>query len=193
MPVSTPPNKISHKFAYKILLSAFCGIHVPLIGMLLYFMWAKDASTPLRIILIILILTLLATAATLWLLKNMIKPIHKGANALQNYFSSNTMPDLPSKSKDELGVLFQQVEYLMFILQRTITERDRVMELAITSNKDFQDSLKRFMDAKHDAIEQNNPNQMKQAVEAMVADAMNKLGSAENILQSIEQRKSSLN
>ena len=94
---------------------------------------------------------------------------------------------MPKNSNDELGILFQQVEYLMFILQRTVSERDHILEVAITSNTDFQQYLKQFGDAKESAFQQNNEDNMKAALEGALSAAKSKLDSAGQILHTFGQ------
>ena len=64
MEVSAPATKMTHRFAYKVMACAFCGIHIPLIGMMIYFFSISGTPSTLRIIFAVLIFTLAATAAT---------------------------------------------------------------------------------------------------------------------------------
>lgn len=183
MNVITPPDgKITHKFAFKVMASAFCGIHIPLIGMMIYFFSISGTPSVLRILLAILIFTLTGTAATLLILNRMMRPIQKGTLALRRYITSKEIQPMPEHKGDELGVLFQQVEYLMFILQKTVSERNHILEVAITSNTDFQRSLKHFVEAKEIALEQQSGDKMKAALEEVLSAARSKLESAGQIL-----------
>ena len=136
--IAPPAAKITHKFAFKVMACAFCGIHVPLIGMMVYFYSISGTPSTLRIIFAILIFTLVGAASTLVAINLMMRPIQTSNKVLQQYITSREIHPLPKHSNDELGILFQQVEYLMFILQRTVSERDHILEVAITSNTDFQ-------------------------------------------------------
>lgn len=192
MEPKAPPTKMSHRFAFKVMACAFCGIHIPLIGMLVYFFSISGTPSTLRILFSILIFTLVGTGATLLILNRMMRPLQSGNKAIQEYITSWQMPSLPKHSNDELGVLFQQVEYLMFILQRTVSERNKILEVAITSNDEFQQSLKQFIDAREAAFAKDDPSKMRAALEEVLHTVQAKLASATHILHTFEQPSSRL-
>jgi hypothetical protein len=183
MNVLTPPNgKITHKFAFKIMACAFCGIHIPLIGMMIYLFSLPGTPSTLRILLGVLVFTLISASSTLLILDRMMRPIQNGSKALQQFISSREIQSMPGHSGDELGILFQQVEYLMFILQKTVSERNHILEVAVTSNSDFQLSIKQFVNAKETAFLQHNEDKMKAALEEVLSSAKSKLENAGQIL-----------
>jgi hypothetical protein len=180
--ITPPSGKITHRFAFRVMASAFCGIHIPLIGMMIYLFSIAGTPSTLRIIFAVLIFTLIGAASTLLILNRMMRPIQTGSKALQQFISSREIQPMPDHSNDELGILFQQVEYLMFILQRTVSERNHILEVAITSNGDFQQSLKQFVNAKEAAFLQHSEDKMKAALEEVLSSAKSKLESAGKIL-----------
>jgi hypothetical protein len=179
----TPPSaKITHKFAFKIMASAFCGIHVPLVGMMIYLFSISGTPSALRIIFAVLVFTLMGASVTLLVLSRMMRPIQTGSQVLQRFISSREIQSMPDHAGDELGILFQQIEYLMFVLQKTVSERDRILGVAITTNEDFQQSLKQFINAREDAFLQRDDNKMKAALEDVLSSVRLKLESAGQIL-----------
>ncbi|TDW96040.1 hypothetical protein [Dinghuibacter silviterrae] len=181
------PAKMTHRFAFKIMVCAFCGIHIPLIGMLVYFFSVSGTPSTLRILFAILIFTLAGTGATLLIISRMMRPLRSGNLALQQYISTWQLQALPKHSNDELGILFQQVEYLMFVLQRTVTERNKILEAAITSNEDFHRSIQQFIEARDAAYIHDDPGQMRAALEDVLLTVQAKLASATHILHTFEE------
>jgi hypothetical protein len=55
------------------------------------------------VFLITLVLTLLATGTTLYVLRKLLAPMNAAKNALGNYLSRRELPDLPSGFQDEAG------------------------------------------------------------------------------------------
>jgi len=194
METTAPPiGKVSHRFAFRVMTCAFCGIHIPLIGMLIYLYSVSGTPTAFRIILVVLGLTLAGTAATILILNHLLHPLKTGSKALRQYLVTHTLPSMPRFSNDELGILFQQVEYLMFILQKSVSERNRILDVAITSNTDFQQSLHQFVKAREAALLHGDDDRMKVALEEVLAHAQTKLDSAGRILHTFGETAQAVN
>jgi len=116
------------KYSYKFLFVAFLGIHVPLLGILFYTLFVSDVST-VTIILIILGLTLAATAVTLLALNNLLLPIIKGKVALYNYVQNKEIPQLPIHYKDEVGEVLKNIQFTIESLDAVSQEKEDVAEL----------------------------------------------------------------
>jgi signal transduction histidine kinase len=83
------------KYSYKFLFIAFLGIHVPLIGTIIYMVFGDDTTlTHENIILMVLSFTLIATAATLFVLNQLLEPLIIAKNALEAYIQSRALPSL---------------------------------------------------------------------------------------------------
>ena len=63
-------NFLKKSYAFKFLFVAFIGIHIPLIGMLFFVLYGSKTISAHRILLFALVMTLLATVATLYFLKH---------------------------------------------------------------------------------------------------------------------------
>lgn len=188
MELKAPPdNKVNNRFAFRVLACAFAGIHVPLIGMLIYLSSVPGTPSTLRILFGILVLTLAATGVTLLVLHRMMQPIQTGNKAIREYLTSWHIQPMPKHTNDELGVLFQQIEYLMFVLQKTVTERNRILDIAITSNEDFQESLRQFISARENAFVAGDPAKMRAALQEALQTVQAKIQTATHILHTFEQ------
>ena len=109
---------LKKSYAYKFLFVTFIGIHIPLIGLLFYVLFGEQSVSTHSIIVFTLIMTLLATAVTLLVLKRLIKPIEKASKALSNYRNNRILSDLPMEFEDEAGLLLRNI-------QKSISENEK--------------------------------------------------------------------
>lgn len=116
------------KYSYKFLFVAFLGIHIPLLGIIFYALFATSISTT-TFILITLGLTLAATALTLRILNALLEPIIKGEMALKEYVSHNKVPNLPISYTDEVGEMLKNIQYTIECLDEVDQEKQDVIEL----------------------------------------------------------------
>ena len=106
-------NKLSWPKSYsgKFLLISFIGIHIPLIGLILYLLPSGELlGAQLPIILAALVSTLLGMLATLWMLAKLLKPLTLTSKALQEYIEDRTIPKLPTEYDDEAGKLMANTQ-----------------------------------------------------------------------------------
>ena len=84
-------------YSGKIMLSAFSGTHVPLIALVLYLVFAAsiDLRSSFGVLAIVLVATLFGTAATLYALHALLRPVSLASEALCDYLDSNKVPSLP--------------------------------------------------------------------------------------------------
>ena len=76
----------------------------------------------------------------------------------------------------------------MFVLQKTVSERNKILEVAITSNGDFpKQSLQQFVEAREAAFSLDDRSKMKSALEEVLRSAQSKLESATHILHTFGQ------
>lgn len=108
-------------YSLKFLFISFIGIHIPLIGIIIFLLSSSGSLEKSSIIIITLVLTLVATASTLLILNSLIKPLIYSKNALQDYISEKKLPNLPTHYKDEAGVL-------MCLIQQNILQLDSLLK-----------------------------------------------------------------
>jgi diguanylate cyclase (GGDEF)-like protein len=99
----------------KLMLIAFLGIHVPLIALVLYLVFAAstDLRASLSVLVIVLIATLFGTVLTLCALYALLRPVSLASKALYEYLDSGTMPSLPTNFTDQAGRLMANVQYVI--------------------------------------------------------------------------------
>ncbi|MDN3491661.1 sensor histidine kinase [Winogradskyella bathintestinalis] len=116
------------KYSYKFLFVAFLGIHIPLLGILFYTLFASNISTT-KLVVAILGLTLAATGLTLHILNKLLVPIIKGEMALNAYVKNNTLPTLPLTYSDEVGQILKNIQLTIERLDEIDKEKQDVTEL----------------------------------------------------------------
>lgn len=117
----------------KFLLTAFVGVHVPLISVLL-FMAARalDWGTTLPILLVTLVATLLGTFATLYVQGRLLAPVLNASAALDAYVERREIPTLPTGYEDEAGRLMRNAQACIEHLDRLVTLKNDL--LAVVSH-----------------------------------------------------------
>ena len=117
-------------YSAKFLGIAFIGIHVPLLGLVTWLTLRPLGSlNGLTILAITLVLTLVATGITLFLLNQLIAPIHLTHQALRQYLTTQTLPQLPDQYHDEVGTLMRDVDYSLHTLDQLIQEKKDLIYL----------------------------------------------------------------
>ncbi|MEZ5008520.1 MAG: HAMP domain-containing sensor histidine kinase [Chitinophagales bacterium] len=122
--------KMLKRYSYKFLFVAFIGIHVPLIGIIVFIILTQGNSlTPLSIIMISLILTLFATGVTLYFLDQLLAPLTQSKIALENYVDRAELPNLPIEHKDEAGILMQKLQSTLLKLDELVKAKDDLVSV----------------------------------------------------------------
>ncbi len=114
---------LKSSYARKFLIVAFVGIHIPLIGLIIYVALNAPFTHPLNVIAISIILTLIATLITLYFINKLLLPVIKSQIALTAYYAQGTLPELPLHYRDEAGILMQKIQETLTALHGHITEK----------------------------------------------------------------------
>ena len=106
----------------KIMPVAFLGTHAPLLALALYLLLGSSVGlgAALRILALVLVVTLLGTAATLLALRALRAPVGLTSSAIKRYLDDRAMPELPTGFSDEAGGLMAGVQHAIEHLDSTI-------------------------------------------------------------------------
>jgi len=106
----------------KIMVVAFLGTYAPLLGAALHLLLGSSVSlgAALRILALLVVVTLVGTAATLVALGALLAPLELTSSALKRYLDDQTKPDLPLGFSDEVGTLMAEVRYAVEHLDSSI-------------------------------------------------------------------------
>ncbi|RYD96659.1 MAG: HAMP domain-containing histidine kinase, partial [Sphingobacteriales bacterium] len=112
---------LARSYTFKFLFIAFLGIHIPLIGLIVFVLFRPSGLNTFSVLGLTLLLTLAATAITLYILNGLLAPLRRSRSALQQYRERRMLPQLPTQFQDEAG-------QLMSLIQFTITELNDLLE-----------------------------------------------------------------
>lgn len=142
------------------MLVAFLGTHVPLLTLLLSFVISNSYSLEMaaRVMVIALLATLAGTAATLYALNHLLKPVIVTSAALQNYLNTKTLPELPTEFADEAGTLMADTSRTLHKLDELIHHITNYDNLTGLPNRDL------FCDRLHEILSKSENNQRLVAV-----------------------------
>lgn len=112
---------LKNSYVFKFLFVAFLGIHIPLIGVILFLISDTLIVTKSSILITVLILTLAATGITLLVLKGLVNPIKLASSTLLNYRKGFPSKRLPLSYSDEAGLLMKNI-------QETIDENETLIQ-----------------------------------------------------------------
>lgn len=148
------------------MLVAFLGTHVPLLTLLLSFVISNSYSLEMaaRVMIVALLATLAGTAATLYALNHLLKPVILTSAALQNYLTTKTLPELPTEFVDEAGTLMADTSQTLHKLDELIHYITNYDDLTGLPNRDL------FRDRLHQILSQPENNQRLVAVFLLAID-----------------------
>lgn len=122
--------KFLKKYSFKFLFVAFLGIHIPLIGLIFFILFADITNiSPWTILILVLLMTLIATGITLWILNSLLKPILITKEFLSEYINNNKILELPINYNDEVGILMKEIKYSISTLDELIKEKQDLIGL----------------------------------------------------------------
>ncbi|MDF1735611.1 MAG: histidine kinase dimerization/phospho-acceptor domain-containing protein [Minwuia sp.] len=120
-------DRIFHGTSYlaKILIISFIGVHVPMIGAVIYILASSGTGIldQIEVLLALLVATLLGTGATLVAIYGLLSPVRRAAHALNAYLEKREVPALPVDLTDDAGVLLSNV-------QESVTRLDAALDAA---------------------------------------------------------------
>jgi diguanylate cyclase (GGDEF)-like protein len=122
--VYTALSRLSFPRSYqsKILLAAFLGMQLPLLGLVFYLVLASPMGfeSTLGVLAVALFTTLAGTAATLYALYGLLAPLSLTSEALRSYLDRDQMPELPTDHADQAGRLMASAQYTVERLDEMI-------------------------------------------------------------------------
>jgi signal transduction histidine kinase len=121
---------LKKSYNLKFLFIAFLGIHIPLIGIIIFLLNNKsDSFSSFKVILITLLFTLIAAIITLIVLNKLLAPLTASKMALKNFSEENKLPNLPTIYKDEAGQLMSLIQQTLSSLDALGKEKQQITAL----------------------------------------------------------------
>lgn len=128
---------LKKSYASKFLFVALIGIHIPLIGILFFVLFFEHTISPASILIFSLIMTLLAAAVTLLVLKQLIRPISLASRSLDEYRNKRKLSILPTEYTDEAGLLMCNIQESIYESESFINEKQDLIYMLSHDLKNF--------------------------------------------------------
>lgn len=121
---------LEKSYNLKFLFIAFLGIHIPLIGIIIFLVNNKNNYlSKVAVITITLLFTLIAATITLVILNKLLAPLTASKKALKNFLEKNELPNLPTIFKDEAGELMSLIQQSLTSLDALGKEKQQITAL----------------------------------------------------------------
>lgn len=128
---------LKKSYAFKFLFIAFIGIHIPLIGILFFVLYSNHSISANSILIFSLVMTLFATAVTLLIINQLIKPIIVASKALNEYRTHRKLPVLPFQYEDEAGLLMRNIQESIDEAESFINEKQDLIYMISHDLRNF--------------------------------------------------------
>lgn len=176
---------LRNSYGVKFLFVAFIGIHIPLIGILFFVLFEKNDFSVTSLLLFALVMTLIATGVTLFVLKKLIRPIELASNALNNYRRNRVISSLPLHFSDEAGMLLSNVQDSILESEKFITEKQDLIYLLSHDLKTFAGNPKSLAKM---ILETNPSNEVKELAELICESSEEQFSYIENFIKMLKEQ-----
>ncbi|MFC5683935.1 sensor histidine kinase [Flavobacterium sp. MAHUQ-51] len=176
---------LKKSYALKFLFVAFVGIHIPLIGILFFVLFAKENFTTGSLLVFSLVMTLIATATTLLVLKRLMKPIELASKALKEYRLKRVITDVPVHFPDEAGLLLANIHDSILESESFIDEKQNLIYLLSHDLKSFAgnpQSLAKLI------IDSNPSDEVKELAEMICQSTAEQFQYIENFIKILKEQ-----
>lgn len=121
---------LRHHYTRKLLFIALLGIHIPLIGIIVYVViLGNHPLSATTLVLTTLLLTLFAAVCTLYILNKLLTPLQAAGQSLDAYIHTQKLPDLPTHYSDEAGVLLRNIQQAVHTIEDLLDEKKDLIGL----------------------------------------------------------------
>ena len=172
-------------YVFKFLFVAFIGIHIPLIGILFFVLYAKADFSTTSLLLFSLVMTLIATAVTLLVLKKLIQPIELASKALNDYKLNRTIINLPLHFSDEAGLLLYNIHDSILESENFMTEKQDLIYLLSHDLKTFASHPQSFAKL---ILDTNPSNEVKELAELICESSEEQFRYIENFIRMLKEQ-----
>ncbi len=136
-------SPLRRNYSLKFLFVAFLGIHIPLIGIILYLVIQAGYSAPvMAIITATLLLTLFAAACTLIILNRLLSPLKLASASPNDYIHGRNILTLPTHYTDEAGMLLRDIQQTIQTIEDLLDDKKDLVGLV---SHDLRSPLTRLM------------------------------------------------
>ncbi len=173
-------------YALKFLFVAFLGIHIPLIGIVVYILFHPKIISPGILFTLTLVLTLVATGVTLWILRKLVQPMEIASEALIRYGERGIIPSLPTRYTDEVGTLLTNLQLRINENEDLLSEKKDLTSLLSHDLKNYAATpqfLARFI------LEEEPSDKIKNYAELIVESTTHQLEFLESFIALLREEE----
>lgn len=181
---------LKKSYAFKFLFVAFIGIHIPLIGILFFVLYSKKIISPDSILIFALIMTLVATFVTLFVLNKLIKPILFASKSLNEYRTDRVLSKLPVEYSDEAGLLMRNIQDSIYKTENFINEKQDLIYMLSHDLKNFAGNPKSFAEL---IINENPSEPVKDLAELICQSTDLQFRYIDNFIKLLKEQEDILN
>lgn len=171
---------VRKSYPAKFMLIAFIGIHVPLIILSICLVFNVFSFSKGNAVLIVLIATLLATIIALYTFYQLLSPLHRSKQALQDYLLHRELPHLPVTHTDEAGVLMKEIQHTLTTLNTLIEEKK---DIAYLLSHDLRTPLTQFVGLGQLLQREEGKNRVHEIADIMIKVGQQQLTFLNSILE----------
>lgn len=175
---------LSKSYTFKFLFIAFLGIHIPLIGLIVFVLFRPNNVNTFTVLFLTLLLTLGATAVTLLVMNGLLSPLRKSRKALDDYIRKGVLPALPVHFRDEAGLLMNNIQFTVTELNDLLEEKK---DLTALLSHDLRAPLYNIKTLGEFLQQENDPAAAKELVELIGQSCREQIALLENLLQLMRQ------
>lgn len=172
-------------YVFKFLFVAFIGIHIPLIGILFFVLYTKVNFSTTSLLFFSLVVTLIATAVTLIVLKKLIQPIELASKALNDYKINRVITSLPHHFSDEAGLLLLNIHDSILESEKFITEKQNLIYLLSHDLKTFVSNPKSLAQM---ILDTNPSNEVKELAEMICQSSSEQFRYVEKFIKMLKEQ-----
>ena len=129
-------GKLSYRV--KILVVAFLGVHIPLLGIIAFYVMhnTSDMAVVWGTLGVGLVATLIGTGITLFVLNSLLAPVLLTSQQLQRYRDTRQLMPLPTEFTDEAGTLMANSTRTLLRLDETLIQLETIDPVTGLANRD---------------------------------------------------------
>ncbi len=131
---------LARSYPLKLLAIAFIGIHLPLMGVLIYTA-GHVMEHANAIISLTILFTAISTTITLYLLHDLLTPVRKLNKTMQHFHATGELLQLPTGFSDEVGKLMTSTQEVLRDRKAMELERQRMVQRLRVRNQNLRDQL----------------------------------------------------
>jgi signal transduction histidine kinase len=120
---------LSESHSFKFLLVLFLGIHIPLIGLIMFFRMGNSTLPLFTFVILAFVMTLISTIFTFIISRKFLIPIIKIENELKRYLKKEIIPNLKVSKTDKVSSVLLNAQKIIERQEKLLKQKDDLVAL----------------------------------------------------------------